>query len=360
MVKKMSQELNQGQGEKEPWLAVNLSLFFPGIGQFYAQKFTKAFLWAIGQLGVLIFSMWSIFSPQGNVRSGLIALVIAVLIYLFNILDAHLSVHQDLKDTSLEKIPRRHKNPWFAVFVSRIMPGLGHLYGNQSVLGLIFLTISLILLSLANYFPPLWVFPPLIAAFVTYHIYLTFPHQYHPHKHTHRNTLSIMVGVIFAWGVICNYFPRWLDYQLGVFSIPSESMLPTLHVGDRIFVKKSANHSLKRGAIVVFHPSQTARKMIPDGGEYFVKRIIGQPQETVEIKDGRVYINNQHISESYITEPPQYQWGPAIVPNDSYVVLGDNRNNSFDSHEWGFLPQENLVGQAYKVFWPLERVKSLL
>jgi signal peptidase I len=345
---------------KDPWLAVNLSLFFPGIGQLYAEKLTKACLWFLAEVGLITFALWSIFTASGNITQGLIALTLALIFYLGNILDAHLSVYGDRQDSSLEKIPRKHKNPWFAIFASRILPGLGHIYSNQSSLGLIILTLSLILLRLDDFFPALAFFAPLLAAFAIYHNYLIFPHQYHPHKHSQRKILLLMVGVIFSWGIICNYFPSWFSRQLAVFSIPSESMQPTLQIGDRIFVRESLHNQPHRGDVVVFHPPQQARELVKDAGDYYIKRIIGEPQETLEVKNGQVFINNQPLQEDYISYPPQYQWGPQVIPPQHYFVLGDNRNASFDSHEWGFLPAENLVGQAYKIYWPLERSQSLL
>lgn len=353
-------DLNRGQSLKDPWLAVNLSLFFPGIGQIYGQKFTKAFFWLAGELILIIFSLWSIFSAAGDITQGLIGLLIAGIVYLANILDAHLSVYCQLKDGTLEKIPRRRKNPWFAVFASRILPGLGHLYNQQEALGLFLLTASLVLFKLDDYFSSLLFFIPLVTAGATYHTYITFPRREHRHKHTHHPIVLSMVGVIFAWGLVCNYFPQWLDHHLAIFSIPSESMQPTLQIGDRIFVKELDRYHPKRGDVVVFHPPEQAKAMVEDAGEFYIKRIVGQPQEIVEIKDGKVYINDKAIEENYIAQSPNYRWGPSLVPENTYLVLGDNRNDSFDSHEWGFLPQENLVGQAYKIYWPLNRVKSLL
>jgi signal peptidase I len=87
--------------------------------------------------------------------------------------------------------------------------------------------------------------------------------------------------------------------------------------------------------------------------------VIGLPGETVEVKGGRVYVNNQPLREKYIKESPQYDYGPVIVPNDQYLVLGDNRNNSYDSHYWGFVPQDNIIGRAAVRFWPINRVGEI-
>ena len=141
--------------------------------------------------------------------------------------------------------------------------------------------------------------------------------------------------------------------------IPSGSMLPTLQINDRLIVDKLSYHfhSLERGDIVVFSPTQTLK----DQGfkDAFIKRIIGLPGEKVEVKGGRVYINDQPLREDYIEEKPSYQWGPVQVASDSYLVLGDNRNNSYDSHYWGFVPRDRIIGRAVVRFWPPNRVGEL-
>jgi signal peptidase I len=107
---------------------------------------------------------------------------------------------------------------------------------------------------------------------------------------------------------------------------------------------------------VVFSPTDALKQQYKDA---FIKRVIGLPGETVEVKNGQVIINGETISENYIAEEPQYNWGPQTVPENSYLVLGDNRNNSFDSHSWGFVPQENIIGRAIVRFWPLNRLGGL-
>jgi signal peptidase I len=91
----------------------------------------------------------------------------------------------------------------------------------------------------------------------------------------------------------------------------------------------------------------------------FIKRVIGLPGDKVEVKGGRVFINDQALRESYIAEDPQYQYGPVTVPQDAYLVLGDNRNNSYDSHYWGFVPRDRIIGRAVVRFWPMNRLGEI-
>ncbi len=90
-----------------------------------------------------------------------------------------------------------------------------------------------------------------------------------------------------------------------------------------------------------------------------MKRLIGLPGQTVEIRDGVVYIDGAALTEAYLQDPPIYQWGPEVVPLNSYFVLGDNRNDSVDSHLWGYVPAANLLGKAYKIYWPPNRIQAL-
>ncbi|MEL6135976.1 MAG: signal peptidase I [Cyanobacteria bacterium J06628_6] len=142
--------------------------------------------------------------------------------------------------------------------------------------------------------------------------------------------------------------------------IPSGSMEPTLQINDRLVVEKVGYHFTEpdRGDIVVFWPPDA---LFSEGQkrDAYIKRVVGLPGETVEIADGVVTIDGEPLDEDYIKSPPTYQWGPEQVAEDSYLVLGDNRNQSYDSHEWGFLPEENIIGRAVIRFWPLNRLGGL-
>lgn len=141
--------------------------------------------------------------------------------------------------------------------------------------------------------------------------------------------------------------------------IPSGSMLPTLQINDRLIVDKLGYHfkTPERGDIVVFSPTDTLEKQ--NFHDAFIKRVIGVPGDKVEVKNGRVFINDKPLDEDYIAERPQYQYGPVTVPQDQYLVLGDNRNNSYDSHYWGFVPRDHIIGRAVVRFWPMNRLGEI-
>jgi len=141
--------------------------------------------------------------------------------------------------------------------------------------------------------------------------------------------------------------------------IPSGSMLPTLQINDYLIIDKLSYkfHKPKRGNVVVFAPTDALKKQ--DFTDAFIKRVIGLPGDNVEVREGLVYINNQPLMEKYIEEKPEYNYGPVTVPANQYLVLGDNRNSSYDSHNWGFVPRDKIIGRAVIRFWPLNRLGKL-
>jgi signal peptidase I len=141
--------------------------------------------------------------------------------------------------------------------------------------------------------------------------------------------------------------------------IPSPSMEPTLAINDRLIIEKVSYYfkEPERGDVVVFHPTEKLQEQ--NYKEDFIKRTIGLPGETVEVNNGRVYINNVPLVETYIAEKPHHNYGPVIVPEGEYLVLGDNRNNSYDSRFWGFVPKEKIVGRAVVRFWPVGRLGNI-
>jgi len=124
------------------------------------------------------------------------------------------------------------------------------------------------------------------------------------------------------------------------------SMNPTLQNGEYILVNRLAYKTgqPERGDIIVF-------SFPADEGQDLIKRIIGLPGETVKIANGSVTINDQELQEPYIAQDPLY-FGEWTVPEGYLYVLGDNRNDSRDSHQWGLLPLENVIGKSVLIYWP--------
>lgn len=137
-------------------------------------------------------------------------------------------------------------------------------------------------------------------------------------------------------------------------NVPTESMFPTMGVNDKFLLNKVINkEKLEFGDIVVFDP--------PVESEYnYVKRLIGKEGDTIEIKDGYLYINNERIEENYLAEEMRYEFGPVTVPENKYFFLGDNRNYSYDSHLWEttpFVDESAIVGKIVVRYYPFNKFK---
>jgi signal peptidase I len=128
--------------------------------------------------------------------------------------------------------------------------------------------------------------------------------------------------------------------------VDGASMEPTLVSGEYVIVNRLSYRlgSPQRGDIIVFHFPR-------DPKEEYIKRIIGLPGDEVEVKNGAVYVNGQLLNESYLKVKMDYL-GTWSVPEGQLFVLGDNRNNSSDSHDWGTVPMDYVVGKAVLVYWP--------
>lgn len=154
------------------------------------------------------------------------------------------------------------------------------------------------------------------------------------------------------------------------FRVDGESMMPSLMDGQYILVNKAVYinvsdkglarilpffkveagrsylfHAPRRGEIIVFKPPLSTDRD-------FIKRIIGGPGDTVQVSQGKVIVNGETLHEEYISDSPQYELVPTKVPSGHYFVLGDNRNRSSDSHLWGVVPYDNIVGKAWVSLWP--------
>jgi signal peptidase I len=179
---------------------------------------------------------------------------------------------------------------------------------------------------------------------------------------------TIVIAVILA------LFMRTFVVQ--AFKIPTGSMEPNLLIGDHLLVNKfvfaptlsSAERTLlpmtaiRRGDIVVF-------KFPEDPERDFIKRVIGLPGETIELRDHQIHVNGRAIEEPYAHYLPRPQgmgggevtsddvrerYGPVVVPAGAVFVMGDNRDNSQDSRYWGFLPKQNIKGKALLIYWSFD------
>ena len=160
-----------------------------------------------------------------------------------------------------------------------------------------------------------------------------------------RQPTEILVREIIET-LLLTFFIFWLVNSLvGRYRIDGSSMNPTLADSQYLLINNVTYYldEPERGDIIVFlHPRSDLN---------LIKRVIGLPGDHVEVRDGMVIVNQVVLDEPYIAAPPNYS-GIWDVPDGQYFVLGDNRNNSSDSHSWGFLPTSNILGKASIVYWP--------
>jgi signal peptidase I len=187
--------------------------------------------------------------------------------------------------------------------------------------------------------------------------------------------LPLLLGVAFIIAFLVKTFVAQ------AFFIPSESMVHTLEVGDRVLVSRVSYklHDPRRGDIVVFTspfetqgsgddrslPSRVVHTVLESVGlrqpstEDFIKRVIALPGETVEGKNGKIQINGRELVEPYLAEDPIGDFPPKTIPDGQIWVMGDNRNRSSDSRVFGPIKESKIVGRAILRIWPINRLGFL-
>lgn len=164
--------------------------------------------------------------------------------------------------------------------------------------------------------------------------------------------------VLVATAVVIALVVKWLVVQ--PFYIPSESMEPTLVPGDQVLVSKFIYRFVepKPGNIIVFEPPRTTD--FDAHGADFIKRIVATEGDTIEVRNGEVSVNGKSLDMDYeITTGDFTSFGPFKVPKEHVFVMGDNRANSQDSRKFGPVPEDNIVGRAFVLHWPLNHFKIL-
>ena len=162
--------------------------------------------------------------------------------------------------------------------------------------------------------------------------------------------LWAVLALLLRWYVL---EPRW---------IPSGSMLPTLQLQDRILVEKVRprvqriqHRHLHRNDVVVFEPPEALIASGYDANAALIKRLVGLPGDVMAVEGGVLIRNGEPVNEPWLSENMDYAMAAITVPEDQLWVMGDNRNASLDSHLWGTLPEQNVIGTAIWRYWPLRR-----
>jgi signal peptidase I len=172
-------------------------------------------------------------------------------------------------------------------------------------------------------------------------------------KSTMRFLFELVEIVLIAFAL------SWVlrTYVIEARKIPTGSMLPTIQLEDRVIVDKfffkHFDH-ISPGDVIVFHPPPSAHAT-----EDFIKRVVGMAGDKLEIRNHTTYVNDQPLYEPYVKDKSKNDFGPIIIPANSVFVMGDNRNNSADSREWGFLPTQNITGRTLFRYWPMDQIGAL-
>lgn len=315
----------------------------------YAGAWGKGVGLAIAALLLIMAMVYSIFGATGNTLVGLGLVLGLVAVYGLGLWDSYRTLGRQ------GRLPTP-ADPWYPVLLSHVLPGMGQLYRQQAMAAVLFLVAGIGTAYLANFEPRLLPLPPLVWAIACGHAYDRKKSRKSGHWPLLMGFLTGLIIVRLAVGSI----PVWVRLAVEQCIVPSESMVPTLQVGDRIFVSKAAGYQPSFQDIVVFTgPPQAQAIMQLQPEDLLVKRVIGLPGQTVAVQNGQVLVDGSAIAEPYIAAAPDYGWGPETVPPDQFFVLGDNRNFSGDSHVWGFLPRQNILGKAYKIYWPPARIQPL-
>jgi signal peptidase I len=347
---------------KEPWLAVVLSFFWAGIGQIYSGRILSGCILILTETTLFCLSIWSLLIPKCDllITAGLYLAIVVVRIW--NLFDAHKCARKT-NPPDFETERKQNKDPWLAFFLSDLIPGLGQLYLKKWLWGIIFIIAAALMLIVAKIYLLLYIgLWGLLATFICFHAYISAPVQREKSK---RTILIVIIAFLFICLSRYNR-PLFKAYFVEAFKIPAppniyftppehrrgSSMKPTLIYNDRVLVRKSKKYIPKRGDVVAF-------KSPKDRNIPFIMRIAATAGETIEIKGNTLYIDGQKIQWPPI-ETHELIRGigvrePYEVPENCFFVLGDNSANSNDSRFFGAVPISDLIGKAYKIYWPLSR-----
>lgn len=364
---------------KEPWLAVSLSWLVPGCGQFYLRSYVRGiiFIMLIGLFHV--FWLASLVSTECS-----IILTIAVVFCDLTVLPvfACVDAFKTAKRINTEKFETERassKDPWLTVFLSLLLAGLGHAYIRKGGFLVLYIFIFLVLRILSMRILSLLAIYVIIAALFLFRV-LVCIHAYAASPvHRERKKNAIIIFAVFLVLVQClsGILIPWLDTKYLIqISSPSmgSSMSPTIKEGDKTITSKLAYiwGNPEIGDIVLI--------TVPEYKDPWCKRVVAVGGETVQVKDGQIYVNGKKRSfkiprdlskDSYqsnqITDDTEIddsymEFGtdkPYLVPEGCYFVLGDNIQNSVDSRYYGAFSKDSIIGKVVRIYWPLRRIGTL-
>jgi signal peptidase I len=348
---------------KQPWLAVFLSNVWPGIGQIYGGNKARGITFILISVflsvtSIVCFLCFLFFEDTATSRSFEFTAIITGFIFfifcIYTLFDAYKTAKNYNSIHNLIPEPYLKKKPWLAAFLSYIFPGLGQCYNNQMLKGFVFIVCTIVILI---YYPLFFFMIPLVLYAIKDAFDSAEKKNGSNRKFVEQGTPWVRVFVVAI--IIFDLIPFddiVKEHFLQAYRIPAGSMSPALEIGDRILIDKTskARENIERGNIVVFiYPE--------DRSKDFIKRVIGLSGDTIEIRNKKIYLNGVLYTDPYGvctddfiipgTIQPRDNYGPVTVRPGSFFVLGDNRDQSFDSRFWGFVSKEDIKGKAWKIYW---------
>jgi signal peptidase I len=260
----------------------------------------------------------------------------------------------------------KRRRPWLAALLTIFETGLGHIYSGSFQRGLILFCIGQFLFlifaaSLIVIVPNAFymIFATMVGVAFTVYCVADAAFIAKRNKENYKlakyNRWFVYVGYIIIAALFVQASTSFIvvPYLFQAYKMPTGSMEPTLLIGDHILINKHIYKAdePKRGEIIVFRYPRN-----PEA--HYIKRLIGEPGDTLEIVSRTLYINGKPIKENYAqyVDPGSinYHFGPCHVPPYQYFVMGDNRDSSQDSRHWGFVPRKNLLGKPLVIYWSFE------
>ena len=339
---------------KDPWYAVCLSGVCPGLGQIYTGNILKGIIIFILIIGASYLGVWFFITPEVNALISYYLLIIILIIFILNLFDAYRSTQKKHLSIDLKK----EKNLWYAIFLSFILPGLGHFYFRKMFWGLSFLGVSILSFVLKDKLSYLF--------FAIISIFITLSMIFHLYKYClNRNNIAkreivllhIIITILLVILCVFNYI---FDNNFELAKSRGHSMESTLTEGDYTLKKLYIDTKFKKGDIISF---------FDEDSEFSLgKRCIAVPGDKVEIRNNIVYVNdikfnyydfNENNSNVEFQKKHRYTYKPYTLPTNYYFVLGDNFFNSEDSREFGSIHISKIKGRLIKVIWPPSRMKKI-
>jgi len=356
---------------KEPWLAASLSWLLPGLGHIYSKVYSRGVSLFIFAVFILIFGLFTWFSPRTAVIfSSLLGLISNIILPIYASIDAFKMTRKYNTD-DFERERTLGKDPWLAVFLSIILPGLGHFYIRKRIFGILFLLSFVVLdtISERNYYALFAVIILSAVASIHTHFLRSF------YKVNLKHPLVMFVILLLCARFLKRILIPLVVCQLFVnpkVPIMGTSMEPTILDGSRIVVDK-ISYTWKDpaiGDIVQFVLPENVPSDYANKTHKHIKRIVAIGGETVQVRKKDVYVDGekrevrdpQRHARPTLSIPipisgrdPYISYGvnePYRVPEGHYFVLGDNRSYSVDSRCFGPIPRQNITGKVIKISWP--------